>query len=117
MPPAGWVRGPGTPPPRPPSYECAPAGCPWPKILAEERLISRSGRHQGVVRGGRRNRMQSERYPTESALLTGAAGGHPEAVQDLIESFGPGAYRFVFHRCRGHEPPAQPLLHGAIILH
>ena len=29
--------------------------------------------------------MQAERYPTESALLTAAAGGDPEAVRSLVD--------------------------------
>src|SRR5687767_9611838 len=54
--------------------------------------------------------MQAERYPTESALLTGAAGGDPDAVRALIDSIGPILYGFVFARVGGDEPAAQDLL-------
>ena len=52
--------------------------------------------------------MEAERYPTESALLSGAAGGDPEAVRALIDSVGPVVYGFVFARVGGDEPTAQP---------
>src|SRR5262245_48971050 len=54
--------------------------------------------------------MQAEQYPTESALLTGAAGGDPDAVRALIDSIGPVVYGFVFARVGGDEPAAQDLL-------
>jgi RNA polymerase sigma-70 factor, ECF subfamily len=54
--------------------------------------------------------MQAEQYPTESALLSGAAGGDPDAVRALIDSVGPVVYGFVFARVGGDEPTAQDLL-------
>jgi len=59
--------------------------------------------------------MQAERYPTESALLGGAAGGDPEAVRALIDSVGPVVYGFVFARVGGDEPTAQDLLQETLI--
>ena len=59
--------------------------------------------------------MQAERYPTESALLTGAAGGDPDAVRALIDSIGPVVYGFVFARVGGDEPAAQDLLQETLI--
>ena len=59
--------------------------------------------------------MQAERYPTESALLTGAAGGDPEAVRALLDSIGPVVYGFVFARVGGDEPAAQDLLQETLI--
>jgi RNA polymerase sigma-70 factor, ECF subfamily len=59
--------------------------------------------------------MQAERYPTESALLSGAAGGDPEAVRALIDSVGPVVYGFVFARVGGNEPAAQDLLQETLI--
>jgi RNA polymerase sigma-70 factor, ECF subfamily len=59
--------------------------------------------------------MQAERYPTESALLTGAAGGDPDAVRALIDSIGPVVYGFVFARVGGNEPAAQDLLQETLI--
>ena len=59
--------------------------------------------------------MQAERYPTESALLTGAAGGDPEAVRALIDSVGPVVYGFVFARVGGNEPAAQDLVQETLI--
>jgi len=59
--------------------------------------------------------MQAERYPTESALLTGAAGGDPDAVRALIDSIGPVVYGFVFARVGGNEPVAQDLLQETLI--
>src|SRR2546421_4204963 len=59
--------------------------------------------------------MQAERYPTESALLTGAAGGDPDAVRALLDSVGPVVYGFVFARVGGHEPTAQDLLQETLI--
>ena len=50
--------------------------------------------------------MQAERYPTESALVTGAAGGDPEAVRAFIDSVGPVVYGFVFARVGGNDPSA-----------
>jgi RNA polymerase sigma-70 factor (ECF subfamily) len=60
-------------------------------------------------------KVQAERYPTESALLTGAAGGDPEAVRALIDSIGPVVYGFVFARVGGNEPAAQDLLQETLI--
>jgi RNA polymerase sigma-70 factor (ECF subfamily) len=59
--------------------------------------------------------MQAERYPTESALLSGAAGGDPEAVRALVDSVGPVVYGFVFARVGGDEPTAQDLLQETLI--
>jgi RNA polymerase sigma-70 factor (ECF subfamily) len=59
--------------------------------------------------------MQAEQYPTESALLTGAAGGDPDAVRALIDSIGPVVYGFVFARVGGNEPAAQDLLQETLI--
>ena len=59
--------------------------------------------------------MQAERYPTESALLSGAAGGDPDAVRAFIDSVGPVAYGFVFARVGGNEPAAQDLLQETLI--
>lgn len=59
--------------------------------------------------------MQAERYPTESALLAGAAGGDPDAVRALIDSVGPVVYGFVFARVGGDEPTAQDLLQESLI--
>jgi RNA polymerase sigma-70 factor (ECF subfamily) len=59
--------------------------------------------------------MQAERYPTESALLSGAAGGDPDAVRALIDSVGPVVYGFVFARVGGDEPAAQDLLQETLI--
>jgi RNA polymerase sigma-70 factor (ECF subfamily) len=59
--------------------------------------------------------MQAERYPTESALLSGAAGGDPEAVRAFIDSVGPVVYGFVFARVGGDEPAAQDLLQETLI--
>ena len=59
--------------------------------------------------------MQAERYPTESALLSGAAGGDPDAVRALIDSIGPVVYGFVFARVGGDEPAAQDLLQETLI--
>jgi len=59
--------------------------------------------------------MQAEQYPTESALLTGAAGGDPDAVRALIDSIGPVVYGFVFARVGGDEPAAQDLLQETLI--
>ena len=59
--------------------------------------------------------MQAERYPTESALLAGAAGGDPDAVRALIDSIGPVVYGFVFARVGGNEPAAQDLLQETLI--
>jgi RNA polymerase sigma-70 factor (ECF subfamily) len=59
--------------------------------------------------------MQAERYPTESALLSGAAGGDPEAVRALVDSVGPVVYGFVFARVGGNEPAAQDLLQETLI--
>ena len=59
--------------------------------------------------------MQAERYPTESALLTGAAGGDPDAVRALVDSVGPVVYGFVFARVGGNEPAAQDLLQETLI--
>lgn len=59
--------------------------------------------------------MLAERYPTESALLTGAAGGDPDAVRALIDSIGPVVYGFVFARVGGDEPAAQDLLQETLI--
>ena len=59
--------------------------------------------------------MQAERYPTESALLAGAAGGDPEAVRALLDSIGPVVYGFVFARVGGNEPAAQDLLQETLI--
>jgi RNA polymerase sigma-70 factor (ECF subfamily) len=59
--------------------------------------------------------MQAERYPTESALLTGAAGGDPDAVRALLDSVGPVVYGFVFARVGGNEPAAQDLLQETLI--
>lgn len=59
--------------------------------------------------------MQAERYPTESALLSGAAGGDPDAVRALIDSVGPVVYGFVFARVGGNEPAAQDLLQETLI--
>ncbi len=59
--------------------------------------------------------MQAERYPTESALLSGAAGGDPEAVRALVDAVGPVVYGFVFARVGGDEPTAQDLLQETLI--
>ncbi|MDQ1515778.1 MAG: polymerase sigma-70 factor, subfamily [Actinomycetota bacterium] len=59
--------------------------------------------------------MQAERYPTEIALLAGAAGGDPDAVRALIDSVGPVVYGFVFARVGGDEPTAQDLLQESLI--
>ena len=59
--------------------------------------------------------MQAERYPTESALLSGAAGGDPDAVRTLVDSVGPVVYGFVFARVGGDEPTAQDLLQETLI--
>jgi len=59
--------------------------------------------------------VQAERYPTESALLSGAAGGDPDAVRALLDSVGPVVYGFVFARVGGHEPTAQDLLQETLI--
>ena len=59
--------------------------------------------------------MQAEQYPTESALLSGAAGGDPDAVRALIDSVGPVVYGFVFARVGGDEPTAQDLLQETLI--
>ncbi|MDQ1488926.1 MAG: polymerase sigma-70 factor, subfamily [Actinomycetota bacterium] len=59
--------------------------------------------------------MQAERYPTEGALLAGAAGGDPDAVRALIDSVGPVVYGFVFARVGGDEPTAQDLLQESLI--
>lgn len=59
--------------------------------------------------------MQAEQYPTESALLTGAAGGDPDAVRALIDSIGPVVYGFVFARVGGNEPAAHDLLQETLI--
>ncbi|HEV7537042.1 MAG TPA: sigma-70 family RNA polymerase sigma factor [Acidimicrobiia bacterium] len=59
--------------------------------------------------------MQAERYPTESALLAGAAGGDPEAVRAFIDSVGPVVYGFVFARVGGDDPVAQDLLQETLI--
>jgi len=59
--------------------------------------------------------MQAERYPTESALLSGAAGGDPDAVRALIDSVGPVVYGFVFARVGGDESTAQDLLQETLI--
>jgi RNA polymerase sigma-70 factor (ECF subfamily) len=59
--------------------------------------------------------MQAEPYPTESALLSGAAGGDPDAVRALIDSVGPVVYGFVFARVGGDEPAAQDLLQETLI--
>jgi RNA polymerase sigma-70 factor (ECF subfamily) len=59
--------------------------------------------------------MQAEPYPTESALLAGAAGGDPVAVRALIDSVGPVVYGFVFARVGGDEPTAQDLLQESLI--
>jgi len=59
--------------------------------------------------------MQAERYPTESALLSSAAGGDPDAVRALIDSLGPVVYGFVFARVGGNEPAAQDLLQETLI--
>jgi RNA polymerase sigma-70 factor (ECF subfamily) len=59
--------------------------------------------------------MQPERYPTESALLSGAAGGDPDAVRALIDSVGPVVYGFVFARVGGDEPTAQDLLQETLM--
>ena len=59
--------------------------------------------------------MQAERYPTESALLAGAAGGDPEAVRAFIDSVGPVVYGFVFARVGGNDPAAQDLLQETLI--
>ena len=59
--------------------------------------------------------MQAERYPTESALLTAAAGGDPEAVRSLVDSVGPVVYGFVFARVGGADPAAQDLLQETLI--
>src|SRR5258705_4874472 len=64
---------------------------------------------------GRTESMQAERYPTESALLSGAAGGDPDAVRALIDSVGPVVYGFVFARVGGDEPTAQDLLPKTLI--
>jgi RNA polymerase sigma-70 factor, ECF subfamily len=59
--------------------------------------------------------MQAERYPTESALLSGAAGGDPDAVRAFIDAVGPVVYGFVFARVGGDEPTAQDLLQETLI--
>ena len=59
--------------------------------------------------------MQAERYPTEIALLSSAAGGDPDAVRALIDSVGPVVYGFVFARVGGDEPTAQDLLQETLI--
>jgi len=59
--------------------------------------------------------MQAEQYPTEIALLSGAAGGDPDAVRSLIDSVGPVVYGFVFARVGGDEPTAQDLLQETLI--
>jgi len=59
--------------------------------------------------------MQAERYPTESALLTAAAGGDPDAVRSLVDSVGPVVYGFVFARVGGNDPIAQDLLQETLI--
>ena len=59
--------------------------------------------------------MQAERYPTESALLSGAAGGDPDAVRAFIDAVGPVVYGFVFARVGGDEPAAQDLLQETLI--
>ena len=59
--------------------------------------------------------MQAEQYPTESALLSGAAGGDPDAVRALIDSVGPVVYGFVFARVGGDEPTAQDLLQETLM--
>jgi RNA polymerase sigma-70 factor (ECF subfamily) len=59
--------------------------------------------------------MQAERYPTESALLSGAAGGDPEAVRALVDSVGPVVYGFVYARVGGDEATAQDLLQETLI--
>src|SRR3954467_6702725 len=59
--------------------------------------------------------MQAERYPTESALLSGAAGGDPDAVRTLVDSVGPVVYGFVFARVGGDDPVAQDLLQETLI--
>src|SRR2546430_17082621 len=51
--------------------------------------------------GGDEVEMQAERYPTDSALLAGAAGGGPDAGGALGHSIGPGVYGFVFARGGG----------------
>jgi len=58
---------------------------------------------------------QAERYPSDSALLSGAAGGDPDAVRALIDSVGPVVYGFVFARVGGDEPVAQDLLQETLI--
>lgn len=59
--------------------------------------------------------MQAEPYPTESALLSGAAGGDPDAVRAFIDAVGPVVYGFVFARVGGNEPAAQDLLQETLI--
>ena len=59
--------------------------------------------------------MQAEPYPTESALLSGAAGGDPDAVRAFIDTVGPIVYGFVFARVGGDEPAAQDLLQETLI--
>lgn len=58
---------------------------------------------------------EAERYPSESALLSGAAGGDPDAVRALLDSVGPVVYGFVFARVGGSEPAAQDLLQDTLI--
>jgi RNA polymerase sigma-70 factor (ECF subfamily) len=59
--------------------------------------------------------MQAERYPNESALLAGAAGGDPEAVRAFIDSVGPVVYGFLYARVGGDDPVAQDLLQETLI--